>query len=429
MRDEVQKIDTPAPATITPSHGTRPRHLGLIVLAALLAVAGLAAYGALGHALRQQAALETEKLQEDAVPLVRIAAVGINSAPRVLDLPGSTEAFDAATVYARATGYIAKRHVDIGSKVKVGDVLALIAAPDLDQQLLQAQAQVAQLKATVTQAQSNMQLANVTNQRTQTLVGQGWQSKQQGDTDRLTYQGQSAAVQVAQANLLAGEAQVSRLMELTGFEKVVAPFDGFITQRHIDVGSLVTADQSTGTALFDIARSEVLRTQIYVPQDAVFSLKNGVAAEIRVPEIPGRVFHGTVARNANALTPGTRTRLTEVDVDNSDGTLFPGLYCTVRLFIPQAQPVISIPAQALIFDKSGLSAAVFDDGIVRIRHLNLLADNGAEVDVRSGLEPEDKIILNPPINIRDGMRVMAAGSGGNINVGSAEAGAAASKKD
>lgn len=429
MRDEVRKTDTLAPETAAPSHGTRPRHLGLIVLAALLALAGLVAYGAFGHAQRREAALQTEKLQEDAVPVVRVATVGVNSAPRVLDLPGSTEAFDAATVYARATGYIAKRNVDIGSKVKAGDVLAIIAAPDLDQQLLQAEAQVAQLQAAVAQAQSNMQLANVTNQRTQTLVVQGWQSKQQGDTDRLTYQAQSAAVQVAQANLLAGQAQVSRLKELTGFEKVVAPFNGFITQRHIDVGSLVTADQSTGTALFDIARSQVLRTQIYVPQDAVFGLKDGASAEVRVPEIPGRVFHGTVARNANALTPGTRTRLTEVDVDNADGTLFPGLYCTVRLFIPRTQPVISIPAQALIFNKNGLSAAVYEDGIVRVRQLNLLADNGAEVDVRTGLKPEDKIILSPPINIRDGMRVVAAGSGGNVDVGSAEAGRTAAKKD
>lgn len=418
MRDEVQKTSTPpAPQTVDPSHGTRPRRLGLIVLAALLILAGLVAYGAFSHAQRREAALDTEKQQEDSVPVVRVATVGVNSAPRVLDLPGSTEAFDAATVYARATGYISKRNVDIGSEVKAGDVLAVIAAPDLDQQLLQAEAQVAQLQAAIAQAQSNSQLAKVTNQRTQTLVVQGWQTKQQGDTDRLTAQAQAAAVQVAQANLQAGQAQVSRLKELTGFEKVTAPFDGFITQRHIDVGSLVTADQSTGTALFDIAHSQVLRTQIYVPQDAVFGLKDGASAEIRVPEIPGRVFHGTVARNANALTPGTRTRLTEVDVDNADGTLFPGLYCTVRLFIPRAQPVISIPAQALIFNKNGLSAAVYEDGIVRIRHLNLLADNGAEVDVLTGLKPEDKIILNPPINIRDGMRVTAAGSSGNVNVG------------
>jgi len=423
MRDEVKKPDPRTSEPAAPSHGERPRHLGLVGFAALLGVGALVAYGAWSHAQRHAAALETEKQQEDAVPTVRVARVVTNSAPRQLDLPGSTEAFDAATVYARATGYISKRNVDIGSEVKAGDVLAIIAAPDLDQQLLQAEAQVAQLQAAVVQARSNMQLALVTNNRTQTLVVQGWQTKQQGDTDRLTYQGQTAALKVAQANLQAGEAQVSRLKELTGFEQVVAPFDGFITQRHIDVGSLVTADQSTGTPLFDIAHSEVLRTQIYVPQDAVFGLKDGAAAEVRVPEIPGRVFHGTVARNANALQPGTRTRLTEVDVDNADGTLFPGLYCTVRLFIPRAQPVISIPSQALIFNKNGLSAAVYEDGVVRIRKLNLLADNGAEVDVRTGLKPNDLIILSPPINIRDGMRVAASGDAANVHVGSAESGA------
>jgi len=229
-------------------------------------------------------------------------------------------------------------------------------------QLIQARAQLTQLEAAVAQAQANMELAQVTNQRTQVLVVQGWQTKQQGDVDRLTYQAQAAAVRVAQANLKAGQAQVSRLEELSGFERVVAPFDGVITQRHVDVGSLVTADVSSGTPLFDIAHSEVLRIQIYVPQDAVFGLKDGALAEVRVPELPGRVFHGTVARNANALQAGTRTKLTEVDVENSEGTLFPGLYCTVRLFIERLQPVISIPSQAVIFNKNGLSAAVYEDG-------------------------------------------------------------------
>lgn len=247
---------------------------------------------------------------------------------------------------------------------------------------------------------------------------QGWQTKQQGDTDRLTYQAQGAAVQVAEANLKAGQAQVSRLEELTGFEKVVAPFDGIITQRHIDVGSLVTADVSSGTQLFDIAHSDVLRIQIYVPQDAVFGLKDGAMAEVRVPEMPGRVFHGTVARNANALQPGTRTRLTEVDVENSDGALFPGLYCAVRLFIQRLQPVISIPSQAVIFNKNGLSAAVYENGRVEMRHLDVLADNGAEVEVRAGLNPNDQVILNPPVNIAEGMRVSAADS--NEHVGSGE---------
>jgi RND family efflux transporter MFP subunit len=215
-------------------------------------------------------------------------------------------------------------------------------------------------------------------------------------------------VQVAQANLKAGEAQVSQLKELTSFERVIAPFDGFITQRHIDVGSLVTANQSTGTALFDIAHSEVLRTEVYVPQNSVFGLKDGATAEIRVPEIPGRVFHGTVSRNANALQSGTRTRQTEVDIDNADGALFPGLYCTVRLFIQRSAPVITIPSQAMIFNKNGLSAAVYEDGVAHLRKLTLLADNGALVDVQTGLKPDDQIILNPPINIHDGMRVTSA---------------------
>jgi RND family efflux transporter MFP subunit len=438
MRDEVQQPKKPGPETAQPSkesparepqHATRPRYLGLVAICALFALAGLLAYGAWGHAQRRAAAANTQRLQQETVPIVRIARVGSTSAPRVLDLPGSTEAFTAATIHARATGYIEKRYVDIGSEVKAGDILAVIAAPDLDQQLRQAEAQVSQLEAAILQAQSNSQLANVTNQRTQTLVVQGWQSKQQGDTDRLTSQAQTAAVKVAEANLKAGQADVARLKELTGFKTIVAPFAGFITQRHIDVGSLVTADQSTGTALFDIAHSEVLRTQIYVPQNAVFGLKDGATAEVHVPEIPGRVFHGTVARNANALQPGTRTRLTEVDVDNADGTLFPGLYCTVRLFIQLDRPVISIPSQAMIFNKNGLSAAVYEDGIVHIRKLTLLADNGAEVDVRTGLKADDMVILNPPINIRDGMRVTTAATNASVRVGSAETDVASPKKD
>ncbi|MFZ0559385.1 MAG: efflux RND transporter periplasmic adaptor subunit [Methylovirgula sp.] len=414
MRDEVrrpeQKEGKPAVSDKT------KRNVRIAGLGALIVVAGMLGFGAWGHAQRREAALETLRQQEDDVPLVRVRKVGSTDAPRTLDLPGSMEAFDWATVYARATGYISTRNVDIGSRVHAGDVLAVISAPDLDQQLLQARAQVAQLQAAVAQAQSNMQLAKVTNQRTQVLVVQGWQTKQQGDVDRLTFQAQSAALQVAEANLKAGQAQVSRLEELTGFEKVTAPFDGVITQRHIDVGSLVTADVNSGTQLFDIAHSDVLRIQIWVPQDAVFGLKDGDTAEVRVPEIPGRVFHGKVARNANALQAGTRTRLTEVDVENSDGTLFPGLYCTVRLFIQRLQPVISIPSEAVIFNKNGLSAAVYEDGRVRIKPLDVLADNGADIEVRAGLNPNDLVILNPPVNITDGMRVSTAGE--NRRVGS-----------
>lgn len=409
MRDEVNKESHADERHETPAKsGSGGRWMFAIVT--LLLVVGFVAYGVWGHAQRSEAAQETLQQQEHLIPHVRTAAVKSTDAPKMLSLPGNIQAFDSATVFARATGYIAKRNVDIGSKVKEGDVLAVIAAPDLDQQLLQARAQLVQLQAAIAQANANQELAGRTNARTSELVVQGWQSKQQGDQDRLTYDAQSAALKVAQANYKAQQAQVTRLEKLTGFEKVVAPFDGVISARDVDVGSLVTADVSSGTPLFSIVRSDILRVQVYVPQDSVFGVKDGESADVLVPELPGRIFHGTVARNARALQAGTRTLLTEVDVDNKDGTLLPGVYCTVRLAIPRPQPVVTVPSQAIIFDKTGLSVAVYENGVAHLRHLDVLADNGAEVEIRSGLKPDDQIILNPPIGLIDGMRVTTTGS-------------------
>lgn len=408
MRDEVNRSPKADERQKTSAKsGSGGRWLFAIVTLALLL--GVVAYGIKGHAERKAAAQDTLQQQENLVPHVRTAAVKSTSAPRMLALPGNIQAFDSAILYARATGYIATRNVDIGSKVHAGDVLAIIAAPDLDQQLLQARAQLVQLQAAIAQANANLELAQRTNARTTQLVAQGWQSKQQGDQDRLTYDAQTAALKVAEANLKAQQAQVSRLEKLTGFEKVIAPFDGVVSARDVDVGSLVTADVSSGTPLFSIVRSDILRVQVYVPQDSVFGIKDGESADVLVPELPGRTFHGTVARNARALQAGTRTLLTEVDVDNKDGALLPGVYCTVRLAIPRPQPVITVPSQAIIFDKTGLSVAVYDNGVARLRHLDVLADNGSEVEVRSGLNPDDQIILNPPIGLIDGMKVTTTG--------------------
>lgn len=400
------RSDPSAPERGNPTehHRRGPRRFGW---GAVFIVAALLGYGAWGHAQRRMAARETLRQQEKMVPHVRTAAVKVTDAPRILDLPGNIEAFDSAIIYARATGYIATRNVDIGSKVHAGDVLAIIAAPDLDQQLIQARAQLVQQQAAIAQAHANMELAKRTNARTSQMVVQGWQSKQQGDTDRFTFAAQNAALKVADANYAAQKAQVSRLEDLTGFEKVVAPFDGVISQRQIDIGSLVTANVSSGTLLFSIVRDDVLRIQVYVPQDSALNIKDGRSAEIRLPEMPGRVFHGTVARNARALQPGTRTLLTEVDVNNADGTLLPGLYCVVRLTVPRPQPVITVPAQAIIFNKNGLSVAVDEGGIVRLRHLDVLADDGAQIEVRAGLNPNDRIILDPPIGVSNGMHVMS----------------------
>jgi RND family efflux transporter MFP subunit len=205
--------------------------------------------------------------------------------------------------------------------------------------------------------------------------------------------------------VLAQQAQVDRLQQLTSFEKVVAPFDGVITSRQVDVGSLVTANENSGTPLFSIAHTNVLRVNIYVPQEDFFGMRDGDEADITVPEMPGRVFHGRLARNASALQPDTRTVLAEVDVDNSDGALAPGLYVIVHLKEPRPYPVVTVPSPAVIFDASGLRVAVDDDGVVHLRRITLAADNGATVEVRSGLRPGDQLILGPPIGVTDGARV------------------------
>jgi len=385
--------------------GNRHRQLArALAIGAISVLALLVAFGTFSH-YRRAAAAAVMEARKTLVPAVRTLVVQEDLQPRTIDLPGSMAAFDSATLYARATGYISVRNVDIGSKVHKGDVLAVIAAPDLDQQLVQTKAQLLQLEAAVRQAQANADLGRVTNQRTSRLVAQGWSSAQQGDNDRLTFDARTAAVAVAEANVVAQQAAVHRLEQLTDFEKITAPFDGEITGRFIDVGSLVTADAASGSPLFSIARTDVLRVQVFVPQTAYFGVKNGDHATVTVPEIVNRTFDGMVARNARALATGTRTLLTEVDVDNKSGELAAGLYSVIRLQIRRLNPVVRVPSQAVIFDKDGLSAAVVADGKVQFRKLELDADNGADVEVRAGLLPGDRVILSPPVNLTDGMQV------------------------
>ena len=385
----------------------RGRIAWLAAAAAVLLVLAAVGWGVWTHLARQHAAKTALQTRQDAVPAVRTVTVHADTRASTIDLAGNLQAFDTATLYARATGYIARRNVDIGSHVHAGDVLATIAAPDLDQQLAQARAQVLQLQASLTQAVAERGLAQVTNARTSRLVAEGWDSRQQGDQDRTTAQTQSAGVGVAQANLAAGISNVNRLVQLTGFERVVAPFDGVITARQVDVGNLVTADANSGTSLFSIAHTSTLRVQVYVPQSYAFGLRDGQDATITIPQLPGRAFHGRVARNAAALSQDTRTLLAEVDVENRDGALSPGLYGIVHIQEPRPAPVVSLPTQAIIFDKNGLSAAVVEDGKIAIRRLDVAQDDGAQVQVRGGLKDGDRVILNLPVDLTAGMKVKA----------------------
>jgi RND family efflux transporter MFP subunit len=320
-------------------------------------------------------------------------------------LPATTAAFSVANIFARASGYIDKRNVDIGDHVKEGELLVQIVAPELDHQIAQAKATLAQLEATVQQTQANKELARVTWGRDSPLVDKGWVTPQQGTIDVQTLKAQEAAVGVAEANAAAQRAQIQVLTQQKAYQRVVAPFDGVITQRNVDVGALVEADAVSGTFMFTIMQSNVIRTQVYVPQDQAFGLVPGVDAVVHVPELPDRTFPGKVTRIADALQPGTRTLLTEVDIPNPDGALTPGTYCTIELRIPRKTPSILVPADAIIFNAEGPQVATVEDGVVHIRKVSVARDLGKEVEVRDGVKQGDQVILNPPVDLVEGKKV------------------------
>jgi len=378
------------------------RMLGIAVLVALAAALG---YGAGRHALQDHDVAMAAERQRDFVPTVRAASVQPSDADLVVTLPATTSAFEAANVFARASGYIGKRNVDIGDHVKAGDTLAEISAPELDHQIAQAEATLAQLEATLRQAEANLELANVTWQRDQPLVEKGWATKQQGTVDVQTLKAQQAAVGVAQANVRAQQAQLLLLKQQKAYTQVVAPFDGVVTQRNIDVGSLVQADAASGTFMFAVMRSTDVRIQLYVPQSEAYGVAPGVAAVVHVPEMPARTFPGKVTRIADALQPGTRTLLTEIDVPNPDGVLAPGMYGTVELYIPRKAPALLVSADAIIFNSDGLHVAVVENGAAHLRKIDIARDLGREVEISAGLKPSDRVILNPPVNLEDGAKV------------------------
>jgi RND family efflux transporter MFP subunit len=371
---------------------------------ALLLLLGGLGLGGWRHYQAELAVAATAHESRTAVPEVRVATVRASDSKITVSLPATTTAFEAANIFARTSGYIEKRYVDIGDRVKAGALLAEITAPELDHQIAQAQATLAQNQSTLRQTEASRDLADVTNGRDSKLVKQGWLTLQQGDNDRLTLKAQQAAVEVAQSNIAAQEAQIRVLGQEKAYQRVVAPFDGVITQRNIDNGSLVT---SGSTFMFTLMHPDVIRTQVFVPQDEAFGLGPGVDAVVRVPEIPDRSFPGKVTRIASALQPGSRTLLTEIDVPNPDGALSPGIYCTVELFIPRKTPSMIIPADAIVFDENGLHVAVVENGTAHLQKIAIARDFGTEVEVHDGVKPGDQVILNPMIDLAEGSKVTA----------------------
>jgi RND family efflux transporter MFP subunit len=377
----------------------------LLGLGVLLALGVALAFGGWRHYLQRREAIAVSEQRRNFVPRVRVATVKPADAIAIARLPATTSAFTAANIFARASGYIEKRYVDIGDSVMEGQLLVEITAPELDHRIAQAEATLAQLQAATQQAQANVDLAQVTLNRNVSLVRKGWFTQQQGVNDVQTLKAQQAALEVAQANVTAQQGQLQVLRQQKAYQRVVAPFDGVITQRNIDVGSLVQADATSGTFMFSIVQSNVIRAQAFVPQDLALGVAPGIDAILHVPELPDRAFPGKVTRIAEALAPGTRTLLTEVDITNPGGTVTPGTHCIIELRIPRKMPGLLVPAEAIILNGGALEVAVVRGGIVHIEKISVARDLGTEVEVVAGVVEGDQVIVNPPVGLADGARV------------------------
>jgi RND family efflux transporter MFP subunit len=385
-----------APLEAAPA--TRPRRRGGMFLVGL-AIGAAALGGLIYNGMRERAAAEAAlemETKQAAAPFVEVVHPVGEAPDQTLVLPGQTMAFIDTPIYARTSGYLKSWSYDIGAHVKRGDVLAQIETPELDQQLREAQAQLAQNQAAVIQAEANMDLARITNGRTAELVRQGWTSRQQGDQDRLTFAGSTAAVDVARANVRVAQAQVDRLEELTRFESVTAPFEGVITGRNTDVGALINAGAgSPATELFHMASTQTLRIFVAVPEIDAPNLHPGDVATVTFDAYPGQTFRGALARTDGAINSASRTLLVEVDVENLDGKLLPGAFAFVHFTLQGRTHSVVVPANTLLFRSEGLRVGVVRNGAAELVPITIGRDYGDRVEVLTGLDTADEVILNP----------------------------------
>jgi RND family efflux transporter MFP subunit len=370
-----------------------PRHLRLAGILFLVVAIAVVAFGLVSRAAQNSRLRDLTEAR--AVPTVAIVAPTRVENHQGLDLPGRLEAYIRAPIYARVPGYLKSWKYDIGSRVKTGDVLAVIDTPDLDQQLMQA-------RAALSVAQANAKLAQITAERWQSLAGTDAVAKQDVDQRTFTWNANVAQVKAAQAN-------VDQLVAEESFKRLTAPFDGIVTARETDIGALINVGAAGGAELFVVSETSKLRVYVSVPQNYVPSVPSGTKAVIQVPDHPGKTYDGTVEASAQAVTPTTGTTLMQIIVDNAAGELLPGGYASIHLQIAGVPNVLSVPSSALIFDAKGLSiATVGADDRVLLKPVSLQRDLGAVVELASGLAPNDQVIQNPPDGIGNGDQVRIA---------------------
>lgn len=413
------------------SHDAAPRsaHGGRykVVLFALVIIIVLGALLVVGYrprASRARQLLSASQTGPRSLPTVAVVPVKEAPAEVEFSLPGSVQADVETPVFARADGYVKRRLVDIGDRVKAGQLLAEIDSPELDQQIREAEAALQrsqstlrQTEAALGQARANLGLAEVTAARWRTLVTKGVLSKQDGDEKQAALEVRTADaaaaeanVQAARENIVANQAALQRLRELQAFRQVRAPFDGVITSRNVELGSLVSAGSSTSIReMFRLAQSDMLRVFVNVPQSEAAEIRIGLACRIEVEEHPGRQFSGKVARTANSLDVLSRTLLTEVRTPNPDGALLPGMYATVHFVLRRQNPPLLIPAAAFRNTERGPIVAVLDEGAaVRFVPVKLGRDYGAQIEVTAGLRPGQRIVTNLTDEVREGVKVHPA---------------------
>jgi membrane fusion protein, multidrug efflux system len=375
----------PAPAKLSPIRA-------IVSFAALILVLGgafLAAYLPKKRAERELA--ENARADMQAAARVSVVTPKEMTSNHAILLPGTVTPLQSTTIYSRANGYLRTWRVDIGDKVKEGQLLAEIDTPELDQQVAQARAQLVQAQANVVQATANRDFSRTSLERYKVLTPQGVTSQQDLDQHGAQAQVDEASVSVAQANVRAMQANIDRVYQLKAFSRVTAPFSGTIVSRFVDIGTLVTAGNAT--PLFNLVATDPVRVFIQVPQDVAPSVRPDVPADVTVREYAGRRFQGRVTRSAGALDPASRTMNTEVRVPNADGALLAGMYGEVSLTLPNPHKVYELPATALFNDAKGLRLAVVsEDSKVKFVPVVVERDTGATVQISSGLSGGERVV-------------------------------------
>ncbi|MFZ0979202.1 MAG: efflux RND transporter periplasmic adaptor subunit [Candidatus Acidiferrales bacterium] len=407
----VDRQEGGAPGPNAPPDGvvhTGSKHGALIAVVALLIVAAVVIAGIVPR-LKARAALRITTY-ENAIPTVNVIRPKMGAPQNEIVLPGNIQAFNDSPIYARTDGYLKKWYVDIGAHVKAGQLLAEIETPEVDQQLDQA-------RADLNTAQANLQLSKITAERYQGLAQSDSVSKQDVDNATSDFAAKKAMVASAQSN-------VGRLEELQAFEKIYAPFDGVITARNTDIGHLINSGAgSPATELFHLAAVQELRVYVNVPQEYSVSAKPGLKADLTLQEFPGKRFPGTLVRTADAIDQASRTLLVEVDVNNRTGELLPGAYAEVHLSVPSGAPTYLLPVSALIFRSAGLQVGTVQNGDkTKLVDITPGRDMGNEIEVVSGLNAGDFVIVNPPDSLISGETVrvvhQSASPGGTGNAAS-----------